>query len=120
VCTKGLPSRVKNAAQKLGVCRLAILLRARHWLRQPRPQRQPGPWQVCGNPGEHELRAEGHTQAEAWHRACQLTEVAGLLAPVKGYSAPSQRWNQAIRHRPDRPACSVRLGVSPPELAVAS
>jgi hypothetical protein len=37
-------------------------------------------WLVCGTHGEHELRAEGRIQAEAWHRAFKLAEAAGLLA----------------------------------------
>jgi hypothetical protein len=41
-------------------------------------------WQVCGNRGQHELRAEGHSQGEAWHRACALAEAAGLLLPLEG------------------------------------
>jgi hypothetical protein len=40
-------------------------------------------WQVCGTKGEHQLRAVGRTQSEAWRNACELAEAAGLLGPQK-------------------------------------
>jgi hypothetical protein len=39
-------------------------------------------WQVYGSRGEHELHAEGRTQAEARRCACELAEAAGLLMPI--------------------------------------
>ena len=36
-------------------------------------------WLVSGKNGENEVRARGATQAEAWHRACQQAEAAGML-----------------------------------------
>ena len=36
-------------------------------------------WLVSGTNGENEVRARGATQAEAWHRACQQAEAAGML-----------------------------------------
>jgi hypothetical protein len=46
-------------------------------------------WQVSGTVGFHQLRAEGHTQAEAWHRACELAKAAGLLDNQDRPTAPS-------------------------------
>jgi hypothetical protein len=36
-------------------------------------------WLVTGTNGENVIRAEGQTQAEAWHRACQQAEAVGML-----------------------------------------
>ena len=36
-------------------------------------------WLVTGTNGENAVSARGATQAEAWHRACQQAEAAGML-----------------------------------------
>jgi hypothetical protein len=36
-------------------------------------------WLVRGSNGENAVSARGATQAEAWHRACQQAEAAGIL-----------------------------------------
>ena len=36
-------------------------------------------WVVSGHNGENAVSARGATQAEAWHRACQQAEAAGML-----------------------------------------
>jgi hypothetical protein len=36
-------------------------------------------WQVDGVNGENQVRDQGDSQAEAWHRACQQAEVLGIL-----------------------------------------
>src|SRR5437016_2394701 len=36
-------------------------------------------WLVSGTNGENAVNARGATQAEAWHRACQQAEAAGML-----------------------------------------
>ena len=36
-------------------------------------------WQVDGPNGENLIRADGASQAEAWHRACQQAEAVGML-----------------------------------------
>jgi hypothetical protein len=35
-------------------------------------------WLVTGTNGENVIRAEGATQAEAWHRACGQAEAVGM------------------------------------------
>jgi hypothetical protein len=37
-------------------------------------------WLINGANGENVLRAEGKTQAEAWHRACEQAAAVGMLA----------------------------------------
>jgi hypothetical protein len=37
-------------------------------------------WLINGANGENALRAEGKTQAEAWHRACEQAAAVGMLA----------------------------------------
>jgi hypothetical protein len=44
-------------------------------------------WLVSGTNGENALNARGRTQAEAWHRACQQAEAAGML----GRGRPAER-----------------------------
>jgi hypothetical protein len=36
-------------------------------------------WWVSGTNGEKAVSARGRTQAEAWHRACEQAEAAGML-----------------------------------------
>jgi hypothetical protein len=36
-------------------------------------------WLVSGSNGENLVLAEGRTQSEAWHRACQQAEAVGML-----------------------------------------
>lgn len=36
-------------------------------------------WVVLGYNGENVIRAEGTTQAEAWHLACQQAQALGML-----------------------------------------
>jgi hypothetical protein len=36
---------------------------------------------VSGTNGEHQLRAAGRTQSEAWHNAYEVAQTAGLLGP---------------------------------------
>lgn len=43
-----------------------------------------GVWLVTGTNGENDIRAEGHTQAEAWYRATLQAEAVGMLAALKG------------------------------------
>jgi hypothetical protein len=43
-------------------------------------------WIVSGMNGEHVIRAEGCSQAEARHRAALQAEAVGMLAPPKGSS----------------------------------
>jgi hypothetical protein len=38
-----------------------------------------GTWVVSGMNGENRLRAEGRTQAEAWHNACLQAAAVGML-----------------------------------------
>jgi len=39
---------------------------------------------VSGANGANALSARGHTQAEAWPRACQQAEAAGMLGRARG------------------------------------
>jgi hypothetical protein len=36
-------------------------------------------WQVDGSNGENEIRVEGATPAEAWHRAVEAAAACGML-----------------------------------------
>ena len=36
-------------------------------------------WLVTGTRGEHFIRAEGLTQTDAWHNACERAQAAGLF-----------------------------------------
>jgi hypothetical protein len=36
-------------------------------------------WVVSGTNGEHAVKAEGRTQAEAWWRACEQAKAVGML-----------------------------------------
>jgi hypothetical protein len=36
-------------------------------------------WLVNGTNGENQVKAQGRTQAKAWHRACEQAEAVGLL-----------------------------------------
>jgi hypothetical protein len=36
-------------------------------------------WQAEGTNGENQIRAEGASQAEAWHNACRQAEALGML-----------------------------------------
>jgi hypothetical protein len=40
-------------------------------------------WLVTGSNGENQLHAEGSSQAEAWHRACERAAAVGMLAPAR-------------------------------------
>jgi hypothetical protein len=37
---------------------------------------------VTGNNGENQIKAGGHSQAEAWWNACLQARAVGMLAPV--------------------------------------
>jgi hypothetical protein len=41
-------------------------------------------WIVTGTNGENMIRAEGRSQAEAWHKAALQAEAVGMLASPKG------------------------------------
>jgi prepilin-type N-terminal cleavage/methylation domain-containing protein len=48
-----------------------------------------GSWLVSGANGENQIVAQGRTQAEAWHRACQQAEAVGMLrSPPCGGGTP--------------------------------
>jgi len=41
-------------------------------------------WPVLGTNGENAVSAQGRTQAEAWHRAGEQAEAAGMLTGLTG------------------------------------
>jgi hypothetical protein len=45
-------------------------------------------WQVDGQNGENQVRAEGASQVEAWHRACQQAEAVELPQPKRPRGRP--------------------------------
>jgi hypothetical protein len=46
-------------------------------------------WVVTGSNGENLLHAEGFSQAEAWHRACEQAAAVGMLAAARERERPS-------------------------------
>jgi hypothetical protein len=40
-------------------------------------------WIVSGSCGENRFEAQGKTQAEAWHMACQQAEAVGMLRKAR-------------------------------------
>jgi hypothetical protein len=40
-------------------------------------------WLVTGHSGENAVSARGAAQAEAWRRACEQAEAAGMLGRVR-------------------------------------
>ena len=51
-------------------------------------------WLVTGRNGENQVRATGRTQAEAWHRACQQAEAAGMLGRRPSSCLCRGRWRE--------------------------
>jgi hypothetical protein len=51
-----------------------------------------GSWLGTGTNGENQVRAEGRTQAEAWHRASLQAQAVGMLgrARPRPRSSPSR------------------------------